>query len=678
LDFVRSQKDGASNKIKDLTEVAIMVSEDEPKVKYVPPHTGTMFMHVADSFASIGAYSVLSAVDHSNMMEVAKTGVDSVSTVLEFCIQNSYLRLKEARYIYNAMFAEVRDAAKALSKILPRMALPEEAKLLMLQQINFDKVALRKLERMLGENTLRVILGEYNGYFDLDLSNKMDRLCLTKLLMQNDVYQKTCQRHRVFEEAEGACGDLSQNGDWSAFRNAVINGARAHLSADLFKLIPVKGFVSFDFCGDNKAPSNSSIIKDSRCINLLVSMGLVQDQLRDFIQRELNEYSSLSKTSVAGNGTFIPVNDPTRAEQIQECMSKFYDRLLTRHQQYVRARSLEHIKFGADSSVGREAPDEDDDSDNDSVDSLSHVVFDESEKRLVDSQKNIEMSRLEAGTVPLSNQTKYEQIEETRKRQLVRRDRRSKGVTSGSSHDDMLKVLERPSRALEDPTGSASAHVASPDSPVQGRTTSTLLPCKSVGADDDDNAMSAMASRIMSAIVDILCRVYIRARHLALITKWFYIGRHHKTRHFGSYRVELVVALFSRVVDIHNFDLVLRVLMPYEHAQVICRLGMLNLFNPLKPEGSICLNIGRHEERTVSKMLIALKIKERGDAWRNYSFRLDFDSVKIPAWELPEPWLVNETLPDKGLLSLTYHCGDGAKKGGCADVALRKSFLNLV
>jgi hypothetical protein len=97
------------------------------------------------------------------------------------------------------------------------------------------------------------------------------------------------------------------------------------------------------------------------------------------------------------------------------------------------------------------------------------------------------------------------------------------------------------------------------------------------------------ASRIVSAIVDVLSRVYIRSRHLALITKWFKLGKCHKTRHFGTYRVELVVLLFSRVVDTHNFDLVLNVLAPYEAACVTCRLGILNIFNPTKPEGPICL-----------------------------------------------------------------------------------------
>ncbi len=59
-------------------------------------------------------------------------------------------------------------------------------------------------------------------------------------------------------------------------------------------------------------------------------------------------------------------------------------------------------------------------------------------------------------------------------------------------------------------------------------------------------------------------------------------------------QVELAVQLFSRVVDTHNIDLVLRELTVYESACMICRVGILNVFNPLRPEGPICLGERRY------------------------------------------------------------------------------------
>ena len=61
------------------------------------------------------------------------------------------------------------------------------------------------------------------------------------------------------------------------------------------------------------------------------------------------------------------------------------------------------------------------------------------------------------------------------------------------------------------------------------------------------------------------------------------------SEYFGTYRVELglfnivnvyifmmsVTRLFGCVFDIHNFEIVLRVLSPFEAACVICRIGIV-------------------------------------------------------------------------------------------------------
>ena len=47
----------------------------------------------------------------------------------------------------------------------------------------------------------------------------------------------------------------------------------------------------------------------------------------------------------------------------------------------------------------------------------------------------------------------------------------------------------------------------------------------------------------------------LQSRHLALIVKLFEEhGSIDRSSHFGTYRVDLVVTLFSRVLDVHNFE----------------------------------------------------------------------------------------------------------------------------
>lgn len=76
--------------------------------------------------------------------------------------------------------------------------------------------------------------------------------------------------------------------------------------------------------------------------------------------------------------------------------------------------------------------------------------------------------------------------------------------------------------------------------------------------------------------------------------------------------MDLIVALFARVIDLHNFELVMEVLSPFEAACVYCRLGWLNIYNPGKPEGSYELDLSRREERMVCKTLCALATREPG------------------------------------------------------------------
>jgi hypothetical protein len=62
-----------------------------------------------------------------------------------------------------------------------------------------------------------------------------------------------------------------------------------------------------------------------------------------------------------------------------------------------------------------------------------------------------------------------------------------------------------------------------------------------------------------------------------------------------------------------------------------------------------------------------------------YSFRWDVDADPTPAWELKQPWLTEEGMSKRGILQLTYYCGEGKGKGGCcASVTLRKALCHMV
>ena len=152
------------------------------------------------------------------------------------------------------------------------------------------------------------------------------------------------------------------------------------------------------------------------------------------------------------------------------------------------------------------------------------------------------------------------------------------------------------------------------------------------------------AARILGYLEEVFSRVWLKSRQLSLIVKSFEdYGSCRRTENFGTYRVDLIVKVFSRILDLHNFEIVLQSLDPYETGCLIARIGWLKLFNPMKPEGSYTLDVSRYEERLIAKVLCALEFKEPGDNWMSCSFRWDLILGDImPGWMLTSPWLTTE------------------------------------
>ena len=66
------------------------------------------------------------------------------------------------------------------------------------------------------------------------------------------------------------------------------------------------------------------------------------------------------------------------------------------------------------------------------------------------------------------------------------------------------------------------------------------------------------AHKLVDVLEDLFARAWIYSRHLVLIIECFgrMYGYTKQTRSHGTYRVDLIVALFGRIVDLHNFEFV--------------------------------------------------------------------------------------------------------------------------
>ena len=189
---------------------------------------------------------------------------------------------------------------------------------------------------------------------------------------------------------------------------------------------------------------------------------------------------------------------------------------------------------------------------------------------------------------------------------------------------------------------------------------------------------NAKASRVAEAIEETFGRLWIRARHLALIIQSFSIGAVKKTESFGSYHVDVICSLFGRVIDVHNFELLYSILLPEDIACVMTRLGLLNVFNALKPEGCMEYNLSRYEDRFMAKIILALTEFEPGVNLSYKAFFWDRDT-EVGGFEVTQPWLTDEGLPTKGFLLLQYFSGNNIGANGCKPNVLGTTFtLSLV
>lgn len=176
-----------------------------------------------------------------------------------------------------------------------------------------------------------------------------------------------------------------------------------------------------------------------------------------------------------------------------------------------------------------------------------------------------------------------------------------------------------------------------------------------------------------------LGHLWLYCKYVALVLELFADFGTAPRSNFGSYRVELLVMLFDRIIDLHNFEIIISVLTAEEQAAVHARIGILNFFNPCKPEGSWSFDLTRWEERQVVMILVHLSIVEPGDNWveGTVSFHFDRGFPKTPGWGLTTTWLDNE-LPNKGMLSFEFFAGGGTRLTSCCvDMKLRHKLASL-
>ena len=123
--------------------------------------------------------------------------------------------------IADRLLVENGDKVAAIRKLILQMNDVDDARHLIMSLLGGSRTDLLRLKKEFGVS-LRPILGNPNGYYTLNMSKPMDRMCIERLLEISTTNATT--RAEASKIAPGRVGDLSQHGNWSSFRNERFNG----------------------------------------------------------------------------------------------------------------------------------------------------------------------------------------------------------------------------------------------------------------------------------------------------------------------------------------------------------------------------------------------------------------------------------------------------------------------
>jgi hypothetical protein len=655
-----------------------MVHGKGPKA-YLPPSHGRMKL-VVDGQSSNGdvGNEVISTAQIQSLLDAGKTICES-SALFEFALDASTWTINEARTFFKAMVRELGSVLQVMMKLLPRMATPLDVRMLIAYVTNHDFQQIQHLKLALGP-LFRILIGIPNGFYQLSLNDPNDRKAI-HLLMQ------LSHKHNQ-ERKKMHLGDTSQMGNWSSFRNVILDGQATILNEESFldeKKIPDKGKLDFDFVLIESVSMKEVEISNLRLFRVVQALGMVDSSKRKRIFQRLDYQRDEGRQVAKGYGNRKWEIGHNAASNIAERLESFYD-----------VESLQNRVA---------AP---------------YIVPPTKEETSVLEDKK----KLKGAISFKANQSGKPGPRQSQSR--------------GSQLSSAKPISRAPSTSVESPKHSAASLFQAPDTPqdvggVMSRPGSSAVIGNELRTIDiygqhikemlehpaasSDPAFIAM--RVIDALEMILAGRYLTCAQLSLIVERL-PGGELRLHDLATYRVELIVSLFSRIKDLINFDFVLKDLESTEIAMLIFRLGWLNTWNPLKAEGDVCLNLARREERQMAKMLVCLNFLEHGSNWLHPSFhetreehlayrathpvrsfvdemeeveKKDNEKALLEAdtreskthndedhsWSMPSAWLVEATFPQHGILALQYFSGKGVQFNGASpNVPIRMALMPFV
>jgi len=486
----------------------------------------------------------------------------------------------------------------------------------------------RRLQGVMG-NAYYPIMGIPSGHYRLDLTKEMDRMCLAKLAAINNTETNKRRKQRN--------GDTSQKGNWMNFRNETFRGNPYTISPWFLDPVPKQGLLEFDYISTSR-PDEYVMGKDEPALTESRFLSVI------FTGFDIPEKDEHGKENAARK------EEEARYDELSK--HNLYEWMHGLWTPTIRNAGKDGFKFGNELAV----------------------LYGEVNKEIIEDieEKVIELRGRPGSSGPTTaaepdegNDNRFKELSSAAAQGImlaIGGGERAEGSRGVVDFPDTTKLPKfKPgnpfSIALKEKPHSAALQTFS-----KMKRLSQLMKLAAKVQMKAKKRVSPL--KLLQQIQDMVCMKWINALQARFLVDKF-------TKLIGisqddtKYKLNLVVTLHSRIIDLYNFDLVLGALNPEEQAAIFYRVGWLNAWSPLKPDTYYELTESRREERLVSKALLHLAVEEPGTNWWDETFQWNRSDRCIPGWELPITWFTEEGMPSKGVLKLTYYSGEGKGLEDC-------------
>ena len=129
---------------------------------------------------------------------------------------------------------------------------------------------------------------------------------------------------------------------------------------------------------------------------------------------------------------------------------------------------------------------------------------------------------------------------------------------------------------------------------------------------------------------------------------------------YGTMKVEILIHVFNQICDPGNINRVLKLFTPHDRAALIFRIGILNVWSCLHPNGFYRLDLSKRDEKLVLKILLTLSVAGSHNEFSEIDYRanplgkLMTAEDEVIAGQFKKLWKTERSIPDVGTIRFSF------------------------